>query len=290
MIPISQEQPLLKLVENYHTMRPPIVETPPTTELFSYRTLLDVVTDWSPDDPEVPVNFKETLQHFNYGDERERAIAAKYRDKEVPFKVYNVSEFDDVSRLWQDDYLISRLDKRHQQQHVESSKNNHFMFWSSRGNKVKNWVPPTTITKMGFKEWLVLAKKADAEKLGNASMHYYFMTGSNKGDHGSTSFVAKDLPAFSSGKKTFFITRPDLNKGIQCRFGMRGVIAESHYDSGRNMIAMLKGQKRYILNPPAACKNLGIISDRKHPSYRHSILDWSDPLQAKAAKFDEVIL
>ena len=36
-----------------------------------------------------------------------------------------------------------------------------------------------------------------------------------------------------------------LNKGIQCRFGMRGVIAEAHYDGGRNMVAMLKGAKRY---------------------------------------------
>ena len=69
---------------------------------------------------------------------------------------------------------------------------------------------------------------------------------------------------------------------------MRGIIAESHYDSGRNMIAMLKGSKRYIINPPRACEHLGIISDTKHPSYRHSVIDWSDISQARAHGFDRV--
>ena len=55
-----------------------------------------------------------------------------------------------------------------------------------------------------------------------------------------------------------------------------GIVAASHYDAGRNMIAMLKGSKRYIINPPEACPHLGILSEKKHPSYRHSIYDWSD--------------
>jgi oxalate decarboxylase/phosphoglucose isomerase-like protein (cupin superfamily) len=78
------------------------------------------------------------------------------------------------------------------------------------------------------------------------------------------------------------------NKGIQCRFGMRGIIAESHYDSGRNMVAMLKGEKRYILTPPWTCKLLGIISDKSHPSYRHSVIDWSDLSQAFSRGFTKV--
>ena len=73
--------------------------------------------------------------------------------------------------------------------------------------------------------------------------------------------------------------------GIQCRFGMRGVIAESHYDSGRNSIAMIRGSKRYILTPPESCKYLAIISDKKHPSFRHSMIDWSNLNQARAHSF-----
>ena len=68
-------------------------------------------------------------------------------------------------------------------------------------------------------------------------------------------------------------------KGIQCRFGMRGIISEAHYDQGRNMVAMIKGAKRYILTPPASCTQLGIITDKRHPSFRHSQIDWSDPEQ-----------
>jgi ribosomal protein L16 Arg81 hydroxylase len=68
---------------------------------------------------------------------------------------------------------------------------------------------------------------------------------------------------------------------------MRGVIAESHYDSGRNMVAMIRGRKRYILNPPQACEHLGIISNELHPSFRHSVIDWSDVNQAVAHNFDK---
>jgi hypothetical protein len=32
-----------------------------------------------------------------------------------------------------------------------------------------------------------------------------------------------------------------LIQGINCRYGNRGVIAENHYDAGRNFVAMLKG-------------------------------------------------
>merc|ERR1712072_1166397 len=83
-------------------------------------------------------------------------------------------------------------------------------------------------------------------------------------------FVRNDLPVFGVTEANFFVTVPQSNKGIQCRFGMRGVIAEAHYDGGRNMVAMLKGNKRYILAPPRACKGLQIIAEREHPSYRHS--------------------
>ena len=42
-------------------------------------------------------------------------------------------------------------------------------------------------------------------------------------------------------------------QGIHCRFGMPSIIAESHYDGGRNFIAMVRGKKRYIINHPSQC-------------------------------------
>jgi hypothetical protein len=92
---------------------------------------------------------------------------------------------------------------------------------------------------------------------------------------------------------TLFNTDPDGYEGTHCRFGQPGIIAETHYDSGRNFIAMARGYKRYILLPPDQCAHLDIMKDGL--SARHSSLDWTDaetilngPL--KNAKAIEVIL
>jgi hypothetical protein len=50
--------------------------------------------------------------------------------------------------------------------------------------------------------------------------------------------------------ETFFAFEPESQKGIQCRFGEQGVMAATHYDTGRNIVAMVTGAKRYILSPP----------------------------------------
>mmetsp|Transcript_40609 Transcript_40609/g.127027 ORF Transcript_40609/g.127027 Transcript_40609/m.127027 type:complete len:294 (-) Transcript_40609:81-962(-) len=114
---------------------------------------------------------------------------------------------------------------------------------------------------------------------------------------GASNFVLEDLPIFDARRAamaevakvtgqscggitkdepaSFFIRQAIHNKGVQCRIGMRGVIAEAHYDAGRNMIAMLRGKKRYVLTPPESCPALNIIASRQHPSFRHSQTDWS---------------
>jgi hypothetical protein len=49
----------------------------------------------------------------------------------------------------------------------------------------------------------------------------------------------------------------------------------------------LKGRKRYILNPPQACHTLGINVDTSHPSFRHSMVDWSNLAEAKRHNFNK---
>ena len=51
---------------------------------------------------------------------------------------------------------------------------------------------------------------------------------------------------------------------------------------------MFKGNKRYILNPPRACKQIDLISDADHPSFRHSRLDWSNVTVAQEHDFAHV--
>jgi hypothetical protein len=257
----------------------------PTSTYPQYQSLLTIVKNWSPDDPDLPPRFTETLMHFNYSDPVERSYAEKFRDAEVPFKVYGVPEFNAVAGLWTDDYLQKSLVGK--EQHVEKSDTNHFMYWTPRGKPDPEYEPPTEFITMSFEEWLKIAKSADTSKQRNDTVHYYFMTSAPPRDN-KKSFISRDLSLFSTETNNFFITNVPANKGIQCRFGMRGIIAEAHFDSGRNMVAMLKGAKRYILNPPQACKQLGIISDTKHPSYRHSVIDWSDIQQAESRGFASV--
>lgn len=251
-----------------------------------YKSLLSLIETWNPDHPDPPPIFHETLPHFNYTDPVEREMAEAYRDAEVPFKIYNIPEFMHTSSLWSDEYLVKAF-REHGEQHVEKSKNNHFMFWAMRGRNVKDYVPPTEVVQLKFENWLKEAYIADLNKAPNTTEHLYFMTGSPPRDYGNT-FVARDLPLFSTRSNNFFITNVDANKGIQCRFSMRGIIAESHYDSGKNMILMIKGAKRYILTPPHTCKKLALITDVNHPSFRHSVIDWSDLDQARAHDFASV--
>lgn len=265
---------------------PDLVEVPPSIENLPMMNLFDIVNEWNPDIPDMPDSFTEGLQHFNFGCPRERKIAEDYRNAELPFKLYNISELDDTISKWTDDYLYKQT--KSGGYHVEKSVNNHFMWWSMGMKKPKNFVPPTEVVhNMDFKKWLSIANEADSSRMENSSEHFYFMASAQAHERGRT-FISRDLPFFSNEEPNFFISVPENNKGIQCRFAMRGVISEAHYDSGRNMVAMLRGKKRYILSPPSACENLAIISDRKHPSYRHSIVDWSDPAQASSAGFKSV--
>jgi hypothetical protein len=57
---------------------------------------------------------------------------------------------------------------------------------------------------------------------------------------------------------------------------MRGVIAANHFDGERNFVTVLKGERRYILASPGQCSNMALFPPR-HPSSRHSMVDWSDP-------------
>lgn len=266
-------------------LRPPLVEQPPDERQLPFQTLLTTVTNWNPDTPEIPSSFKERIQHLDFGNPYERHIAELYRNAEIPFKLFNITNFEDVAAKWSDSYLTASMDSA--RTHVEKSSNNHFMFWTG-ARSIPNYVPPTEmIRNMDFPKWLEKAKRADTERLDNSSVHFYFMASAEARDRGRT-FIARDLTSFSTKTNNFFITKVNKNKGIQCRFGMRGLIAEAHYDSGRNMVAMLKGSKRYIITPPWTCDRLGIISDTRHPSYRHSVIDWSDPLQAQQSGFDKV--
>ncbi len=131
--------------------------------------------------------------------------------------------------------------------------------------------PPSLDLRWTFDKWARHAVYADAVGLPVNTKHYYWQSGVQKEERlqkeEKWTFVSRDLPSFSSPDTTFFGFNPPEQKGIQCRFGERGVTAATHYDGGRNMIAMITGAKRYILSPPNVCPKLGIVTAHRVSVY-----------------------
>ena len=153
--------------------------------------------------------------------------------------------------------------------------------------------PPTLDVDFSFAKWAKHARYADAVGLEPDEKHYYWQSGVPKterlSDKNTWTFVSRDLPGFSDPEPTFFGFLPPKQQGIQCRFGERGVTAATHYDAGRNMIAMISGAKRYILSPPNACPKLGMVVFKKHPAFRHSLLNFGHISLLESGSQDEMV-
>jgi len=188
----------------------------------------------------------------------------------------------------------------------EYSPNNHFMYYipvskkrRKMGKVPEGWEAPTKAMRMPYREWLQHANVTD-DQLGPDKPHWYYrligcglMGNDGSCDKGSSEYLYDELPFFQP-KPSLYIVEPNEQKGIHCRFGMKGVIAENHFDGSRNSIVVLGGARRYILAHPEQCSNLALYP-KGHPSARHSAVDWSDPNleefpQFADAKANEVVL
>ena len=95
-----------------------------------------------------------------------------------------------------------------------------------------------------------------------------------------------ELPFFKP-KESLFIVNPREQRGIHCRFGMRSIIAEAHFDGSRNSVVEIGGMRRWILAHPKQCSNMHMLP-RGHPSGRHSEIDWSKPDNEKFPNFQKI--
>jgi hypothetical protein len=246
--------------------------------------LMDLIDNWNPDSTEIPERHYNSICRLDYQKDYDKAM--RWREAEVPFIVYNIPEVDEASAKWMTPgYLHKRLGKA--KWHTEISHNNHFMYYRLGPRKSRDaWTPPTRAERWTYDQWL---KKATAvQNISAEQEHYYFRV-----SYPEAPFVVDDIPIFAP-KPSLFIKEPKHQRGIHCRFGMKGVIAESHFDSSRNSIAVLYGLRRWIIQHPRECENIYLLPV-SHPSGRHSEVDWSKPdLQAypafKNARASEMIL
>ncbi|KAL7565884.1 hypothetical protein ACA910_021474 [Epithemia clementina (nom. ined.)] len=156
--------------------------------------------------------------------------------------------------------------------------------------------------RMTFADWLRKAN-VTADHASPQHEHWYFrligcgyMDPDGSCDDGSTEALFDELPFFQPRHQNnaLYLGDPDEQIGIHCRFGMKGVIAENHYDPSRNAIAVLMGQRRYILSHPQQCAHLALLPPG-HDSARHSAVDYTNPDLVRYPEFahataNEVVL
>eukprot|EP00529_Nitzschia_sp_RCC80_P014491 CAMPEP_0113478002 /NCGR_PEP_ID=MMETSP0014_2-20120614/20509_1 /TAXON_ID=2857 /ORGANISM="Nitzschia sp." /LENGTH=738 /DNA_ID=CAMNT_0000371135 /DNA_START=88 /DNA_END=2300 /DNA_ORIENTATION=- /assembly_acc=CAM_ASM_000159 len=259
------------------------------------------------------MKIQESLQHFDYMNATEMETALKFRDMELPFKIINVPDLVTANTLWTDDYLIEQFDgtSRHSgaQQHgkAQESPDSFFPFFQPQAWNVVDdhqnsdgagadqhdfkgsmGLPPTRNNDWSFETFVEHSSYADAAGLDADQPHFYWQaqsapllpiqrkTGEATAPVDATHvhFISQDLPTFASPTPNFINSSPPDSKGIQCRFGERGVTAAMHFDNGQNMVGMVTGAKRYILLPPNQCNRLNIQTSRDHAAFRHSLLDY----------------
>lgn len=230
--------------------------------------IIDMVRNWNPDDISIPARHYNTLCRIDYQKEYEKAL--RYRDAEMPFIVYNVPQFEKAVEKWNTPgYLERKLgDGKY---HVTISKDNHFMYYhlgKKKKRAIPGYVPPTQDERWTYGEWLKEARKA--RNISTDEKHYYFRV-----SDGDNPTVREDLSIFDL-EPSLFMKEPEESRGVHCRFGMRGVIAEGHFDASRNMVALVSGTRRWILAHPRECKHAYMLPIG-HPSARHSQVDWSSP-------------
>jgi hypothetical protein len=254
---------------------------------------------------------QETLQHFDYQNPHELQMAKRFRDAELPFKLYNIPDVTAASHKWKDDDYVGRMfggspitsssslfgvghpttttiTNEHGQTisiptghgTAQESRNHYFAFYVPKQWDVETMglAPTRNIQDWNYTTWSQHAIYADAVRLSHDKPHFYWQSGVPPEERFQSSkhwsFISRDLPIFSTPKENFFVFHVEEQKGIQCRFGERGVVAATHFDSGRNMVAMINGAKRYILSPPNQCSKLGIFRSKRSPIYRHSLLNF----------------
>lgn len=250
-------------------------------------SMLDIIQNWNPDDTNIPLFHYDSICHFDYQNATQMQSAMNYRAVELPFIMYNMPEVDEVVKKWNNlDYLSKLLGTKTYR--TEVSESNHFMYWHGgassnlRDGNGKRWKPPTSVISTRFEDWLELAVKGQNKSLIERK-HQYFRVSSDMGNP----WLFKELPFFQP-KKSAFIVNPKEQRGIHCRFGMRSVVAEAHWDGSRNAVVMLGGMRRWVLTHPDQCKNMHMYMNN-HPSGRHSAVNWSDPDVHKYPNFAKVM-
>ncbi len=283
-------------------------ETPPEGYPVEWNLVDEVLRQWPADDPELPASgiLYQGLCVFDVRKNGNLEKALNYRNAEVPFVVRGDPQIAQTVERWNTpDYLQALIGDT--PQGTELSASGSFTYWTDSGvdkKKYPEYKPPTQVSEMTFSEWLELANVTDSKLLTPESPHYYFkVVGCAPGKLESTNdkvdescsrlpgnaphvpYLADELPFYAQTKSGLYVKEPlaatpmgrfQTSKALNCRFGMKGVMATNHFDGERNFVTVLSGERRYVLASPKQCGSMALFP-YGHPSARHSAVDWADP-------------
>jgi len=269
--------------------------TPPEHYPFAWNSM-DVLQNWNPGNTTEPERLHHSLCVFDYSNETSFQMAQTYQKAELPFLIRNIPELLQTAERWnrpfttdnnndKDDENNTHQQSSHeylskllqgQKEMAEHADNPHFMYFKTQHviQLPNGWQPPMEILHdMTFDEWYERALAVTTDDY-HQERYYFRFNGGPLPQH-PHQFLYNELPIFdiNPNSNNFFMVDPSEARGINCRFGMKGIIAETHYDQSRNFIVVMGGQRRYILAHPQECSKMALYPVN-HPSGRHSAIDW----------------
>jgi len=256
----------------------PNCDGPPEPGYPRTAPIKDIIANWNPDAGNwVPERMYEGLCRFDYATQLDQAL--EYQRAEKPFQLYNVPAMNAVARAWSDpSHLRRRLGATTQYKCEASNPGgevnfgaNHFMYTNGRASRN----PPIKNVKLSWDDWLDKVEEGKNKSILDPDSRFYFRFSASSASDSQSGWLFKELPFFQPKKNVFFV-EPKAQRGIHCRFGMEGVVAEAHWDGSRNMIAQFHGRRRYVLVDPDNTCDMYLLA-KNHPSGRHSEVDWSNP-------------
>lgn len=244
-------------------------KTPPPGYPFEWKLVDQVLKAWPVTQVDhIPDNkIHQGLCVFDHDKDYDKALA--YRQVELPFVVVNDPEVARTVERWHIPGYLSQMLGKDVQHRAEYNTNSHFLYHQAKRKKRRRrhgeWVEkedddkeelqdlqgrhaelqradvvPEAI-RMTYDDWLA---KANKTHVGAEEEHWYFrligcgyMDTSGGCDRGSSEYLFDEMPFFqprNDGRNTLYLGEPSEQKGIHCRFGMKGVIAENHFDASRN--------------------------------------------------------
>lgn len=259
---------------------------------WSAKTIL---SSWLPNETVIPEQIHQGLCYFDF--ETDVNKAWNYLENDKPFVMRNTLDFVAAAKRWdQPSYLETLLGNTNYTVHASSS--HQFMYWTRKQHPPENWTEPTRVLRIPYHEYLNL--KSHPSK-ANETHFYLYAEGYWSIAPGEEHYnfpLFNELERFKPGQPPELFMENFDAKGppgmssyqkLHCKFGQAGNMAVMHFDSDRNTIVLLKGQRRYLLADPSQCVKLSLYQSN-HPSSRHTSIDFDNFPQDNDLYMNEVVM